>query len=107
MKCDTHGARFKIVGMVSRIPIIHDLDDGRSVTNDAENVVPAVLAALGITDGVLAIIYRDTAGVFDALRVEYRYPVGGQFGGFLALDAENETQALERLPAALARAQTW
>lgn len=69
--------------------VVIDLDQGRSVTNDADNVV-ARLAAYGLPVGVVPVVYRDTLGVFDQLDVS----PDGRFVGFVALGAESEAEAI-------------
>ncbi|MHB9836811.1 hypothetical protein Q8F57_018420 [Paraburkholderia terrae] len=60
--------------------IDHD-KGGRSVTNDAENVIADLIAA-GIDVARYSVIYRDTAGIWD-----WMCTAGGAFSGFISLDA--------------------
>jgi hypothetical protein len=67
-----------------------DLDVGRSVTNDAENVV-ADLARIvpgGLKDK--RIIYRDSEGTWDEMLL-----MGGEFAGFRFLGTTNKDEAIE------------
>lgn len=61
--------------------IVEDRDQGRSVTNDAENVV-AELRERGF-DLAMPVIYRDTMGLWSGLAVS-----GGAFAGFDPLGKE-------------------
>lgn len=58
--------------------VIEDLNKGRSVTNDAAAVI-STLVRRGY-DLALPVIYRDTAGEWDGLRVR-----DGRFSGFYPL----------------------
>jgi hypothetical protein len=69
--------------------LVFDLDDGRcSVTNDAENVVPAVLEKY--SPQALPIYYRDSEGWWDELQ-----HVSGQFIGFGTLDEKQRARCRE------------
>ena len=69
-----------------KFALVRDLDQGASVTNDAENVVPAVLARQPVD----RIIYRDTDQRWDELLHD-----GRQFLGFAPIrDAEALTLAV-------------
>ena len=58
--------------------VLEDLDQGRSVTNDARRVIER-LAAAGY-DLAMPVIYRDTLGQWDLLQV-----TDGQFSGYGSL----------------------
>ena len=78
--------------------IVEDQDRGRSVTNDAENVI-ADLRERGF-DLLLPVAYRDTMGRYDGLTVR-----NGRFAGFYSLNAAGSTdygEARARLRAMLA-----
>lgn len=64
--------------------VIEDQDRGRSVTNDAENVI-ADLRERGF-DLALPVIYRDTMGCWDGLTVR-----AGRFAGFYPLNSIHST----------------
>ncbi|KAA1015946.1 hypothetical protein FVF58_00910 [Paraburkholderia panacisoli] len=69
---------------------IIDHDRGRSVTNDAANVI-ADLVAAGIDVAKYRIIYRDTAGIWDLMCT-----AGGTFAGFIHLNARTKEEAKAR-----------
>ena len=62
--------------------VLEDQNKGRSVTNDAENVIRR-LAADGY-DLTMPVIYRDTMGQYDQLVVK-----AGKFFGFRTLGGAN------------------
>jgi hypothetical protein len=66
---------------------IIDHDKGRSVTNDAENVIADLIAA-GIDVARYRVIYRDTAGIWD-----WMCTAGGAFSGFISLGAQTKEVA--------------
>jgi hypothetical protein len=70
---------------------IIDHDEGRSVTNDAENVI-GDLTQQGFDLSKYRVIYRDTHGIWDQLLVDRT----GRFAGFSSINERD-------LPAALAR----
>jgi hypothetical protein len=69
--------------------LITDLDQGRSVTNDAENVIADLARTYDLT--ARRVIYRDTMGVWDGLAVNR-----GKFTGFVAIDARTRDDAVQR-----------
>jgi hypothetical protein len=69
---------------------IIDHDDGKSVTNDAENVIADLAAAFDLSK--YRVIYKDTRGVWDQLLVDR----AGRFAGFASINERH-------LPAALAK----
>ena len=72
---------------------IIDHDQGKSVTNDAENIIADLAACFDLSK--YRVIYRDTRDVWDQLLVDRT----GHFAGFSSLNARD-------LPAALAKL-TW
>lgn len=68
--------------------VVEDMDRGRSVTNDAENVI-ADLREQGM-DLSLPVIYRDTTGRWDGLKVH-----DGRFAGFYPLNSPGSTDYAE------------
>ncbi len=72
------------------VVVIEDCDIGASVTNDAAAVIAHIAKRLGEL-GQRAVIYRDTAGVYDGLRHD-----GKPWTGFYSLGER-------ALPAALAK----
>ena len=67
-----------------------DHDHGRSVTNDAENVIADLAADFDLSRYL--VIYRDTRGIWDQLLVDRT----GHFAGFSSINERD-------LPAALAK----
>jgi hypothetical protein len=70
---------------------IIDYDQGKSVTNDAENVIADLAASFDLSK--YRVIYRDTRGIWDELLVD---DSTGRFAGFSAINER-------ALPAALAK----
>jgi hypothetical protein len=69
---------------------ITDHDAGRSVTNDAENVVADLAADFDLSK--YHVIYRDTRGIWDQILVDRT----GHFAGFSSINERD-------LPAAIAK----
>lgn len=69
---------------------IIDHDQGKSVTNDAENVVADLAGSFDLSR--YRVIYRDTRGIWDELLVDRT----GHFAGFSSINERD-------LPAALAK----
>ena len=69
---------------------IIDHDQGKSITNDAENVIADLAVHFDLSK--YHVIYRDTRGIYDQLLVD----LTGHFAGFSSLNARD-------LPAALAK----
>lgn len=67
-----------------------DHDGGKSVTNDAENVVADLAAEFDLSR--YRVIYKDTRGIWDQLLVDRT----GRFAGFTSINERD-------LPAALAK----
>ena len=61
---------------VGSVVVVVDLDLRMSVTNDAENVVAAIAERISLAGK--RVLYRDTMGRLDELRVE-----GGRFAGIV------------------------
>ena len=78
--CEVHGD----------IIVIIDHDQGKSVTNDAENVIADLAADFDLSK--YRVIYRDTRGIYDQLLVNRT----GHFAGFSSINERD-------LPAALAK----
>ena len=70
--------------------VIIDHDQGKSVTNDAENVIADLAADFDLSK--YHVIYRDTRGIYDQLLVDRT----GHFAGFSSINERD-------LPAALAK----
>ena len=70
---------------------IIDHADGKSVTNDAENVI-ADLVRQGFDLSQYRVIYKDTRGIWDQILVDR----AGRFAGFSSINERD-------LPAALAK----
>ena len=69
--------------------IIEDLDEGMSVTNNAENVILKIADCTGNIPDNSVIVYKDTEGVYDQLLV-----TGGCFAGFAPLGADFADEAI-------------
>jgi hypothetical protein len=67
-----------------------DHDQGKSVTNDAENVIADLASDFDLSQ--YRVIYRDTRGIWDEMLVDRT----GQFAGFSSINERD-------LPAALAK----
>jgi hypothetical protein len=88
---ESQRVEFALVGQIAGLPVIHDLDGQVSVTNAAEEVVEAVLEMCAPFCPP-AIIYRDTLGHFDAMRV-----IDGAFAGFIITNAATDCEAFNRI----------
>lgn len=98
------GACFEFEGVVGQTPVLRDLNGRCSITNAAESVVFATLEQLramtinwsgeGPPPRIRprAIVYRDSTGTYDALRVDR-----DEFADFLILNAMNLQEAFEAL----------
>lgn len=73
-----HRARYTCTEQAVCIAL-EDRDQGKSITNDAEAVIRD-LSERGLPIGVKPVIYRDTSGQWDMLRVK-----NGAFAGFVPL----------------------
>jgi hypothetical protein len=71
---------------------IIDHDEGRTVTNDAENVI-ADLIAQGFDLSRYLVIYRDTRGIWDQLLVDRT----GHFAGFSSVNERDLSAALAKV----------
>lgn len=71
--------------------IILDLDKGKSVTNDAEEVLECIKLLEHIDPGRFHIIYKDTEGRWDAISYS------SVFGllGFIPIGGTDEKEAIE------------
>ena len=70
---------------------IVDYDQGRSVTNDAENVIADLGACFDLSR--YHVIYRDTRGIWDQLLVNH----AGRFAGFSSINVRDLDEALTRV----------
>lgn len=71
---------------------IVDHDQGRSVTNDAGNVI-ADLAAQGFDLSRYLVIFKDTRGIWDQLLVDRT----GRFAGFSSINERDLSAALGKV----------
>ena len=71
---------------------ITDHDQGRSVTNDAENVI-ADLVVQGFDLSRYLVIYRDARGIWDQLLVDRT----GHFAGFSSINERDLSAALAKV----------
>jgi hypothetical protein len=98
------GACFEFDGIIGQTPVIRDLNGRCSVTNAAEAVVFATLERLramvasyqgpGPAPSIRprAIVYQDSSGTWDALRLQ-----GREFDDFIVLNAATLSEAFEAL----------
>lgn len=70
---------------------VMDLNDGRTVTNDADAVVEDLVRDLGGLSGK-TVIYRDTTGIWDELMVHK-----DRFSGFRSVNEKDLGRALARI----------
>jgi hypothetical protein len=71
---------------------IVDHDQGRTVTNDAENII-ADLVAQGFDLSRYLVIYKDTRGIWDQLLVDR----SGLFAGFSSINERDLSVALAKV----------
>lgn len=71
---------FEIVSVTDTMIVITDMDMGRTITNDADNVINTLQEILPSGIGCRQVYYRDTGLRYDRLLVG----PDGQFGGFRA-----------------------
>jgi hypothetical protein len=88
------GARFSMSGQIGGIPVILDECGKRSITNAAEQVVDAVIELCRARNRYAprAIIYRDSVGRYDAMRIQSE-----AFAGFIAADASSDSEAFNAI----------
>jgi hypothetical protein len=67
-----------------------DLDEGRSVTNDAEAVIAQLAEKFDLSK--YRVIYRDTRGIWDELEV-----CDGEFAGFRSINERDLDVALAKV----------
>ena len=70
---------------------IIDHDQGRSVTNEADNIITDLAVSFDLRQ--YRVIYRDTRGIWDQLLVD----ITGHFAGFGHLNAGDLPTALAKL----------
>jgi hypothetical protein len=70
---------------------VMDLNDGRTVTNDADAVVEDLVRDLGGLSGK-TVIYRDTTGIWDELVVHK-----DRFSGFRSVNEKDLGRALAKI----------
>jgi hypothetical protein len=71
--------------------VLIDHDQGKSLTNDAENVIADLAADFDLSKYL--IIYRDTRGIYDQLLVDCT----GHFAGFSSINERDLSAALAKL----------
>jgi hypothetical protein len=69
---------------------IIDLDQGKSVTNDADNVIADLAASFDLSQ--YRVIYRDTRGIWDEMLVK-----DGAFADFRSINERELSAALAKL----------
>ena len=70
---------------------IVDHDGGKSVTNDAENVIADLAANFDLSK--YPVIYQDTRGIWDEMLIDRT----GRFAGFSSINERDLPTALARL----------
>lgn len=70
---------------------VTDHDQGRSVTNDAENVIADLAARFDLSR--YRVIYRDTRGIWDQMLVDRT----GHFAGFASINERDLAAALAKI----------
>lgn len=81
------------VDVIRGIIVITDLDlGGRSVTNDAEGVIKDLVESGGFKLDTTPVIYRDSTGHYDQLKV-----VDDKFAGFGPLNTDRLLDALAKV----------
>jgi hypothetical protein len=68
-----------------------DHDEGRTVTNDAENVIADLAGDFDLSKYL--VIYRDTRGIWDQLLVDRT----GRFAGFSSINERDLSAALAKV----------
>jgi len=68
---------------------ITDLNIGKSVTNDAENVIADLIKG-GWDFTTIPVIYRDSIGMWDGLQV-----LNGRFVGFFQICEDDQLKAVQ------------
>lgn len=86
--------------IIDGVVVIYDLDQGVSVTNDAENVIAAVAQTVKDLHG-RRVIYRDTDGIFDGMLIDS----DNRFAGFYPLRHRDLPSALVAVSEAARKAQ--
>jgi hypothetical protein len=71
--------------------VLIDHDQGKSLTNDAENVIADLATDFDLPKYL--VIYRDTRGIYDQLLVDRT----GHFAGFSSINEYDLSAALARL----------
>ncbi len=89
-------AHFEVVKVTDLFIVLIDLDNGgRSVTNDAENVVQQLQKNISGGIGNRVIYYRDTTGRYDRLTVDK----AGKFVGFAPCTNTQQTELAKMVEA--------
>lgn len=78
--------------IINNVVVVFDLDTGCSVTNDVNNVLAKI--KLTVPDlGKMKVIYRDSQGIFDEIKID----ASGSFIGFSSINENTVTSALKKL----------
>lgn len=89
-----HGHHARYVHHVDHgVLSIIDQARGASVTNDIENVL-AEIAEHGVDLSTVQVMYRDTQGIWDAVKLDE-----GRFAAFVSLNEKDENRARQKLRA--------
>lgn len=78
---------FEIVALNDTMIVITDMDMGRSITNDADNVITTLQEILPTGIGCRQVFYRDTGLRYDRLLIG----PDGQFGGFRSCTVQQQS----------------
>lgn len=76
---------FEIVVLNDAMIVLTDLDIGRSVTNDADNVIDCLSQIISGGIGQRSVYYRDTGLRYDRMLIE-----AGLFSGFRSCTAQQQ-----------------
>jgi hypothetical protein len=79
--------------IIDGVICITDLDTGKSVTNDVENVLSDISAQVGTEEMLLRpIIYCDSMQTWDGIKVNSR----GEFESFFSISETDQTKAIKK-----------
>lgn len=89
-QADLFGPAVFTYSVVGDVVVIYDsCNGGKTVTNDVDCVLETITAELGCLAGK-RVIYRDTDGIFDGIRINE----AGRFAGFIGIRTDNEDAAV-------------
>lgn len=80
--------------VIEEVLVIFDKDNGgASVTNDVQNVLDKVQSKIGTLSNIERVIYQDSRGVFDEIRINDR----GEFVGFYPVNKRSLSAAMAKI----------